>query len=165
MKDELDRGEFIQGWMSRAELEWLYAQAALASRICEVGCHMGRSTWALCRGTTGRVWAVDSWEDPKAYEVFSSNMSGARNLIRMKGESVPTARILKVLFDLVFIDADHAYEAVAADIKAWLPKVSRGGILAGHDYDGGWPGVVQAVNELIGFKMKRWPGSIWYMVR
>lgn len=43
----------------------------------------------------------------------------------------------------VFIDADHREEYVAADIAAWLPKVKRGGILAGHDYDE--PGVIAAV--------------------
>lgn len=34
---------------------------------------------------------------------------------------------------LVFIDADHRYEAVRADIRAWIGKVRAGGILAGHD--------------------------------
>lgn len=37
--------------------------------------------------------------------------------------------------DLVFIDADHSYAAVRADIDAWMPKVRAGGILAGHDYN------------------------------
>ncbi len=33
----------------------------------------------------------------------------------------------------VFIDADHRYDAVRADIRAWINKVRPGGILAGHD--------------------------------
>lgn len=37
-------------------------------------------------------------------------------------------------FDLVFIDTDHAYEAVKAEIKRWLPKVKKGGVISGHDY-------------------------------
>lgn len=36
--------------------------------------------------------------------------------------------------DFVFIDGDHAYSAVSADIQAWAPKVKAGGILCGHDY-------------------------------
>lgn len=50
--------------------------------------------------------------------------------------------------DLVFIDADHSYEGVKADIHAWAPKVRQGGILAGHDYDQpDFPGVKKAVDE------------------
>lgn len=36
--------------------------------------------------------------------------------------------------DFVFIDAVHLFEYVKADIEAWLPKVRKGGILAGDDY-------------------------------
>ena len=51
-------------------------------------------------------------------------------------------------FDFVYIDANHEYDYVVADIKAWFPKVKSGGILAGHDYKEGY-GVVQAVDEFI----------------
>jgi hypothetical protein len=34
----------------------------------------------------------------------------------------------------IFIDGDHSYEAVRADLAAWEPKLISGGILAGHDY-------------------------------
>jgi predicted O-methyltransferase YrrM len=43
----------------------------------------------------------------------------------------------------VFIDADHATESVLRDIAAWSPKVSEGGVLAGHDIDA--PSVAAAV--------------------
>ncbi len=49
--------------------------------------------------------------------------------------------------DFVFIDADHAYESVLKDIKAWLPKVKPGGLIAGHDYSQDFPGVMLAVAE------------------
>ena len=48
-------------------------------------------------------------------------------------------------FDYVFIDGDHSYENVKADIDAWLPKVKLGGILAGHDIN--FPEVTKAVVE------------------
>jgi hypothetical protein len=32
---------------------------------------------------------------------------------------------------------------------AYLPKVKKGGILAGHDYDAIWNGVIQAVDEIL----------------
>ena len=54
--------------------------------------------------------------------------------------------------DFVYLDADHSYAAVKADIAAWWPKVRKGGILAGHDYVQGLInnsefGVIQAVSE------------------
>jgi len=57
-------------------------------------------------------------------------------------------------FDFVFIDANHTYEAMAIDIPAWLPKVKKFGILAGHDVGNDkyrpYPGVLQAVREFLG---------------
>jgi len=37
-------------------------------------------------------------------------------------------------FDWVYIDGDHSYEAVLADLEAWLPKVKPGGAMALDDY-------------------------------
>ncbi|HAB16156.1 MAG TPA: class I SAM-dependent methyltransferase [Verrucomicrobiota bacterium] len=47
--------------------------------------------------------------------------------------------------DFVFIDGDHRYAAVRADIEAWLPKVKPGGWIGGHDYDR--PDVERAARE------------------
>jgi hypothetical protein len=52
------------------------------------------------------------------------------------------------LFDMVYIDAEHSYEAVKKDIKLWLPHVKPGGFISGHDYGHKrFPGVKQAVDE------------------
>jgi cephalosporin hydroxylase len=51
--------------------------------------------------------------------------------------------------DFVFIDAAHDYENVRADILAWRPKVKVGGYLGGHDFILNYPGVIQAVHELV----------------
>lgn len=47
--------------------------------------------------------------------------------------------------DVVWIDADHSYEAVKADIAAWRPKVTSGGALGGDDW--AMDGVARAVRE------------------
>ena len=51
--------------------------------------------------------------------------------------------------DLVFIDANHTYPFVKQDIQLWLPKIKKGGIICGHDYnDFMHVGVKQAVDEI-----------------
>lgn len=50
---------------------------------------------------------------------------------------------------LIFLDADHSYEATRADIL-WA-KEAHAGIICGHDYNSpNCPGVVQAVDEFGG---------------
>lgn len=49
--------------------------------------------------------------------------------------------------DFVYIDGNHNYEAVKQDIKAWWPKVKKGGIIGGHDMNAAFLGVCRAVVE------------------
>lgn len=53
--------------------------------------------------------------------------------------------------DVVYIDADHKYEPVLADIRAWYAKVKPGGILCGDDFIDGSHiekfGVIPAVTD------------------
>ncbi|HEY4428616.1 MAG TPA: class I SAM-dependent methyltransferase [Solirubrobacteraceae bacterium] len=52
--------------------------------------------------------------------------------------------------DWVYIDGDHTYEAVKADLAAYARAVKPGGLLAGDDYGlAGWwgDGVTRAVDE------------------
>lgn len=37
-------------------------------------------------------------------------------------------------FDFIFVDGDHSYEATLADCEAYYPKLKKGGIFCGHDY-------------------------------
>ena len=36
--------------------------------------------------------------------------------------------------DYVYIDGDHRYRGITKDLKAWWPKVRKGGFFGGHDY-------------------------------
>lgn len=54
--------------------------------------------------------------------------------------------------DWIYLDADHRYESVQADLEAWIPKVKAGGLVCGDDYKtSGWwgQGVTRAVCEAI----------------
>lgn len=56
--------------------------------------------------------------------------------------------------DFVFVDGCHNYEVVKSDIELYLSKIKSGGLIAGHDYHGLYPGVVKAVNEIFSKQVK-----------
>jgi hypothetical protein len=55
----------------------------------------------------------------------------------------------------------HDYDSVKQDIIIWRPKLKPGGVLAGHDYGKHAPGVMEAVEELIGKPSKVYSDTTW----
>ena len=160
--------EGIQGSFTWARLidAWV-AAAKHNEHWVEIGAWKGRSTayWAVAIANSKKnitLSVVDMWEDawhlrhaqPDPYEPatqaeFQANLAPVlKSLDILRGCSPDMARTFKDgSLDLVWIDADHSYEAVKLDIASWLPKVKAGGIIAGHDYTPHYPGVMQAVQE------------------
>jgi predicted O-methyltransferase YrrM len=161
----LARADAIDGWMSIPELEWLGKMGAGPKRIVEVGSHKGRSTFALASSNAGVVYAVDLWPNPSVLTCFESNMAPelTRRVIPVRMTSVDASVTLPGEFDFIFVDADHSYDQVMSDLCSWTPRVKKGGVIAGHDYDGFWPGVIQALDEVFGTTVQRGPGSIWFV--
>ncbi len=166
----------IDGWMSTAELIWLAEQARQHRRIVEVGSWLGRSAVALADNCPGWVYCVDLWDGNLApgisgggwtaeacYEAFSHNMGGRINVIPLQMSSLQAASWAFPLlpFDMIFLDADHSYEAVKADIQAWRPLLVPGGLLCGHDFSEEFDGVRRAVRELLP-NYHLGPGWLWY---
>jgi hypothetical protein len=135
-------------------------------KIVELGAWKGRSSAFLVDEAYNKspkieVHIVDTWggnpldgsqdQSNELYHKFISNMSLlARPYQAHRMTTNEAAGLFKdESLDAVFIDADHSYEAVKLDIQNWMPKVRRGGILAGHDYNSAWPGVIKAVNEIL----------------
>jgi hypothetical protein len=147
--------------MSKEELIWLAEQASKCKLIVEIGSHNGRSTAAIADNCKGSVLAIDLWGSAPVMHEFVKN--AARNVISHRGDSLSAAEMIKpnLLVDFIFIDADHSYEAVKADIAAWSKRLAPGGTIAGHDYDAHWPGVMRAVDEAYPGRL-RGAGSIWY---
>lgn len=88
--------------------------------------------------------------------------SRVRILRRWSGEAAEY--IADASQDLVFIDADHSYEGVRADMARWAPKVVPGGWLSGHDYGSPrFPGVQQAVDEAYPGRVVRGANSTWFV--
>jgi len=120
--------------------------------VAEVGSWTGNSTLTLAgriKDYKGVIFAIDHWQgSPKTshlkwaeerdiYAIFKERMvkNNVWSIIKpMVMESLTAANIFRdKSLDLVFIDADHRYQEVKKDIRAWLPKVREGGIISGHD--------------------------------
>ena len=86
--------------------------------------------------------------DDTVEKLFLSNIEPVKHVVNpIKMPSTEGASLYKdESIDFVFIDANHVYEAVREDLKAWYPKVKSGGIIAGHDYYNDY-GVKRAVDE------------------
>jgi len=117
-----------------------WIKAKRFANVAEVGVKKGTTFLHLletCPETN--LFGVDIWENeteqlPAYYEKLQAAVRDQPRACLIRDRSVAAAKTFPDrFFDLVFIDADHAEEAVMADIAAWYPKVRPGGILCGHD--------------------------------
>lgn len=101
--------------------------------------------------------------------IFAKN----RRMIASRGSVDEASRWVDSCLDFVFIDADHYYESVKADLHAWWPKLGVDGVASGHDYNSvgdrrkGW-GVKRAVDEFfepLGLEVRVEPGNVWWTMR
>lgn len=181
---DISRALQIEGWTSEAELQWLAEQARnlpLGAEAVEIGTFKGRSARAIVDymdfSQGGRLYCVDPYEtypDPgvadaateswdSVFLVASRNLSGVGCMVVQFRESSTRAalRFHDQTIDMIFIDGDHSYSSVLADITAWERTVKPGGLICGHDYNV-HPGVKPAVDESFQFGRIKFPvGSIW----
>jgi hypothetical protein len=85
--------------------------------------------------------------------VCQENFALCRNVDIFVGTSEQAAdHYVDIMFDWIYLDANHSEKAVLEDLKMWWPKIKPNGYLLGHDFctTGTWPyGVVPAVYEFI----------------
>jgi|SRR5438105_4547556 len=163
----------IQGWLKDLEGYVLYRLARDgdgSGAIVEIGSWMGRSTAWLAAGSLAagreRVHAVDTFdggpslkaedypvlkEQGTTYHVFEENLERAGLLDHVE-PVVSDSRAAAAQWDggavrLLFIDGDHSYEAVKADLEAWLPHIAPGGYVAFDDVHEHYPGVQRLTAE------------------
>lgn len=168
---DISKAKLINGWMFEPDLEWIAKQASTHNKILELGAFLGRTTRAICDNTSGYVYTIDNWNTPELCvdwdEISVSFVENLQDhfdtnkltLLNGNTDYVLTCRTLKdEKFDFIFIDASHEYEQVKRDIINCFNLLDSGGIISGHDFN--WPGVEQAVKELIpDYKLFNY---IWY---
>ncbi len=156
------RSHRIHGWMNYEDIYWRAVAAVHeCGKLVEVGVWQGRSLCYLAEigvamGKHLQIYGVDpfrnfvavdrnyptelretvrnhSWMHIAAGNLHKQGMLDYVELLQLT--SLQAARIFeRETLDFVWIDGEHSYEAVMADIRVWWPLVKRGGALAGHDY-------------------------------
>jgi hypothetical protein len=131
-------------------------------KIAEIGVYQGKGTsmWnvqLINLGLNYEYYAIDHFMGSSEhdntidyYNITLNNLSPILDKINLiKNDSISESlNYPDEFFDIVYIDASHEYDYVKEDILTWLPKVKNGGIICGDDYVDGWPGVIQAVDEI-----------------
>lgn len=166
--------ENIDGLISNEDGKFLEDYAgAVPEGMCivEIGPFTGKSTAFMGRGCAANntfIYTYDLWEKNKrpisgsgkkivqtrdeSFFLFTDNMkkSGLNSRVfPLNVDSVQGATEWPedaAPIGLMYIDGDHRYPGVKADIEAWLPKVAGGAPIIFDDYYSN-RGVKQAVDE------------------
>ena len=144
--------QFGEDWFTYPEVyQQMVNRFPSGSKFVEIGSWKGKSSAFMCveianSGKQIDFFCIDTFEGsvehqnnpelPYLYNIFKNNMKpleGYYEDMRMPSMEA-VQKFENESLDFVFIDGSHEYEDIKDDIISWLPKVKRGGVLAGHDY-------------------------------
>lgn len=124
-------------------------------RGAEIGVWKGDLSVKFC--AAGLEWiAVDAWSPLPGWEDARNDAAALVEAKRIAWSRLKRYRKCRILemtsaeaaavipdksLDLVYIDADHGYEAVIRDLDLWTPKIRPGGFIGGHDYSEAVPSI------------------------
>jgi predicted O-methyltransferase YrrM len=155
------------------------AIGAGATSVVEIGVRRGRLSILLAEiPTLKSLFLIDSWEkdeplgrenlDPtkvkknaRAVKRWAKRDSRVRVLHMPSSEAA--RRLADGAVDFVYVDGDHSFEGVAADIADYTPKLRAGGIISGDDYND--PAVAGAVDRFIPNRQLIPNTRIWWAVK
>ncbi len=152
----------------------------------EIGVAEGRFSLEMMNWGFKKIYLVDIWEhrpdlpgdSSSPQEWHDLNLRGCeqklkkfgKKVVYLKGESKNMVHKVKDdSLGFLYMDGNHEYQAVLDDLNIWLPKMTSGAIIAGHDYNDIY-GVKQAVNEFTKGKAKKLPelaeenAGFWFYV-
>ena len=151
--------QHIDGWLYNDQAYILYQLSSHLKNenpvVVELGSWMGKSSYVLARGLIHKpnatLYCIDPFNadgDIRSKKIYGINSNPLQAFIlNMKtyhvdskiricqGYSYDYLQKINKNIDLIFIDANHSYNAVRADFLGWAPKVRSGGTIVFHDVD------------------------------
>lgn len=82
------------------------------------------------------------------YKIANENFAQSEKMKLLRSQSYADPLCPNCKYDCIFIDGNHEYAYVKADIAYYSRHVEPGGLLCGHDYNS-MEGVTRAVNEYV----------------
>ena len=145
--------------------EWVFFKGLLKSlpkgaRVVNIGAGCGTSGICILEAKNiARSWTVDfclrdSCHGSLEWEKRSMAEAGYDPIPETHSQVLGDSARVGIMWehkglDFVFVDADHSYEGAFCDIDVWLKNIRPGGVIAVHDVSDSFPGVQQAVSELL----------------
>lgn len=128
--------------------DWISSVAH--GNILEIGVRTGISTASFLRGLEkngGHLYSCDN--NSECSKIFAGHPQWTFIYANSQDPELIVTKIPSSL-DVLFIDGDHTYEGVKADLNNYAPLVKSGGRIILHDVCSGYdPGVRQAFDEFI----------------
>jgi predicted O-methyltransferase YrrM len=135
--------------------------------VVELGTWLGASAIAMARSVRrwgGSVTCVDTWAGQMNADGAAPGgrpplmlLSCARAMVEagvsanvrlIPALTADAAAYWRQPIDVLYIDADHSYRGVRADLDLWVPHVRPGGLVVGDDYGHRlYPGVAAAWDD------------------
>ncbi|MGU3495490.1 class I SAM-dependent methyltransferase [Xanthobacteraceae bacterium A53D] len=169
--------QHVPGWLEPAEALLLHDLAARQHRLgrcVELGSYQGRSALALASALPAgeSLLCVDTFagsaehQPGQAYfnpatltadgavstlSAFHRHVRAAGLTERVETWVMPTttaASRFSGSVALLFVDADHSYAAIVADVEAWRPHLAPDAVLVLHDV-GDWEGPTRHAADLL----------------
>lgn len=141
----------------------LYNDMPGIKKLVEIGSAYGESAELFKQLNPDlSVICIDPWSCEKnaqhehdygkiAFDQFKKRMKPYKKIKWIKEKSKDAIVNFKnESLDCVYIDANHNHDPFQQDIDIWYPKVKIGGYICGHDCSDKFPGVLQAIREVVG---------------
>lgn len=169
----------VFGWLPEANQKKLdeLIKDYCVDNILEVGSFLGKSAIFFASRVSEVTcidnWKTENWKTTHAdalshgedfYDEFLANILESDVFDRIavrRGLTEEVYKSLEGVYDLVYIDANHDYDSVKRDIENYERFATK--IICGDDYSERWNGVIKAVNERYGDKVKV-TNNLWYVI-